>query len=44
MENEYIQYINMMKEIYLESHESINGFTEWFETTQELCEIMCPQK
>jgi hypothetical protein len=41
MKNEYVQYINMMKELYLQSHEDLTGFTTWFETTQALCDILC---
>jgi hypothetical protein len=41
MENEYKKYIEMMKKIYLESHDNLNDFDEWFDTTQKLCDILC---
>lgn len=41
MENEYVKYIEMIKKLYLESHDDLSGFDDWFKTTQELCNIFC---
>jgi hypothetical protein len=41
MNDELKIYMEMMKEYYLQDHENLDGFWEWFETTQKLCELMC---